>query len=161
MTKRRRASLRGSRHCYVAVEPVACASVAAGRLLSSRLGGAATNWFAQRKVPPSSFKRCVTVAAHALQGRAGQTSEEVKCQAAVLIPGWRAAALVFLPHYLCLHCRVGSRKLERDRHLLESVAGRDGHASPGPGLQAADGRHRAPSPLPHITAHDPMALPPR
>jgi hypothetical protein len=70
MTKRRQASLRDSRHCYVAVEPVACASVAAARLLSSRLRGAATNWSAQRKVPSSSFKRCVTLAAHALQGRA-------------------------------------------------------------------------------------------
>jgi peroxiredoxin len=30
----------------------------------------------------------------------------------------RAAALVFLRHYLCVQCRVGSMELERDRHLL-------------------------------------------
>jgi peroxiredoxin len=33
---------------------------------------------------------------------------------------WRSrpAALVFLRHYLCVQCRVGSMELERDRHLL-------------------------------------------
>ncbi len=30
----------------------------------------------------------------------------------------RAAALVFLRHYLCVQCRVGAMELERDRHLL-------------------------------------------
>jgi peroxiredoxin len=30
----------------------------------------------------------------------------------------RPAALVFLRHYLCVQCRVGSMELERDRHLL-------------------------------------------
>lgn len=30
----------------------------------------------------------------------------------------RAAALVFLRHYLCVQSRVGSMELERDRHLL-------------------------------------------
>lgn len=30
----------------------------------------------------------------------------------------RAAALVFLRHYLCVQCRVGSMELERDRGLL-------------------------------------------
>jgi peroxiredoxin len=30
----------------------------------------------------------------------------------------RAVALVFLRHYLCVQCRVGSMELERDRHLL-------------------------------------------
>jgi peroxiredoxin len=30
----------------------------------------------------------------------------------------RAAALVFLRHYLCVQCRVGSMELERDRELL-------------------------------------------
>jgi peroxiredoxin len=30
----------------------------------------------------------------------------------------RAAALVFLRHYLCVQCRVGSMELERDRDLL-------------------------------------------
>ena len=30
----------------------------------------------------------------------------------------RPLALVFLRHYLCVQCRVGSMELERDRHLL-------------------------------------------
>ena len=30
----------------------------------------------------------------------------------------RAAALVFLRHYLCVQCRVGAMELERDRDLL-------------------------------------------
>lgn len=30
----------------------------------------------------------------------------------------RAAALVFLRHYLCVQCRVGAMELERDRQLL-------------------------------------------
>lgn len=30
----------------------------------------------------------------------------------------RAAALVFLRHYLCVQCRVGAMELERDRNLL-------------------------------------------
>jgi peroxiredoxin len=30
----------------------------------------------------------------------------------------RAAALVFLRHYLCVQCRVGSMELERDRHMF-------------------------------------------
>ena len=30
----------------------------------------------------------------------------------------RAAALVFLRHYLCVQCRVGSMELERDRDQL-------------------------------------------
>lgn len=30
----------------------------------------------------------------------------------------RAAALIFLRHYLCVQCRVGAMELERDRHLL-------------------------------------------
>ncbi len=30
----------------------------------------------------------------------------------------RAAAIVFLRHYLCVQCRVGAMELERDRHLL-------------------------------------------
>ena len=30
----------------------------------------------------------------------------------------RAVALVFLRHYLCVQCRVGSMELERDRHML-------------------------------------------
>jgi peroxiredoxin len=32
----------------------------------------------------------------------------------------RAAALVFLRHYLCVQCRVGAMELERDRALLGS-----------------------------------------
>ena len=37
-----------------------------------------------------------------------------------LVDLWRerAAALVFLRHYLCVQCRVGSMELERDRDLL-------------------------------------------
>jgi|GEM_PF-568460 len=30
----------------------------------------------------------------------------------------RAAALIFLRHYLCVQCRVGAMELERDRHML-------------------------------------------
>jgi hypothetical protein len=99
--------------------------------------------------------------------RGGELSEEDACCGdCVRPPAWpsmnsggeRAAALVFLRHYLCVQCRVGSMELERDRHLLESVVGRDGHACPGPGLQAADGRHRARSPLPDMTAYDAMDL---
>jgi hypothetical protein len=38
----------------------------------------------------------------------------------VLADLWRehAAGLLFLRHYLCVQCRVGSMELERDRHLL-------------------------------------------
>jgi peroxiredoxin len=32
----------------------------------------------------------------------------------------RAAALIFLRHYLCVQCRVGAMELERDRHMLPS-----------------------------------------
>jgi peroxiredoxin len=37
-----------------------------------------------------------------------------------LVELWRerAAALVFLRHYLCVQCRVGAMELERDRNLL-------------------------------------------
>ncbi|HEY1450832.1 MAG TPA: peroxiredoxin-like (seleno)protein, partial [Solirubrobacteraceae bacterium] len=37
-----------------------------------------------------------------------------------LVELWRerAAAIVFLRHYLCVQCRVGAMELERDRNLL-------------------------------------------
>ena len=58
-------------------------------------------------------------AANPLSGFVLQNQDEAEVRLDGL---WRdrAAAIVFLRHYLCVQCRVGAMELERDRDLLPS-----------------------------------------